>query len=192
MMQLINYSLRCNIQFTGNVLELVIKTFKGIKINKKIFLSRDLIYNKTFKFYHSYRYSIGLATNEEMRSFLQELLPVHIPIPNSERIPDFIQELLISILTFEVERLAYKAKDTFDNFISYYENKKLEDITMLKDHPFTHGLYNSISNAKKILNEDLPNTTLIDLIVDMRLQTVDKLVEKYRDPSEKVMKLDKM
>lgn len=65
---------------------------------------------------------------------------------------------------------------------------------MLRYHPFTHALYNQLSNKNKILQnaKELDNLDLIDTIVYMRIEDVDKLVETFRDPYMKVAKLDKL
>jgi len=121
-------------------------------------------------------------------------LPEHIPVPRSDLIPGFIREILIGSLSFEVEKLSTSASQTFKKFISYYKNKKLGEISMLRNHPFTHALYHLLNRKYKILqsSEKLSNTDLIDNIVHMRIEEVDKLVEEFRDPYVKVAKLDKL
>jgi len=193
LMQLINYISRNNIKYNGTALELICELYNKLKINKR-FWTKSLINNHCYKFYYSYRYSIGLATNEEMRTFLQRYLPEHIPVPNSELIPYFIRELLIGSLTFEVEKLADSASKQFDSFINYYKEKKLSDIKLLASHPFTHALYNQLNSKIKELSkvDNNNNLDLIDKIIHMRVEVVDKLVETVRDPYNKVSKLDKL
>lgn len=193
LMQLINYRNRINDKFNDTSLRLVKEIYKDIRINK-YFLSRSKIDSICYKFYHSYRYSIGLATNLEMKLFLEKLLPDKIPVPSEELIPLFIRELLVGTLTFEVEKLAKSAGTTYKDFINYYKTKKLSNMKLLKSHPFTHALHASLTSSKKrLLNVNkLDNTNLIDTIVDMRLEKVDKLVQEFRDPTIKVAKLDKL
>jgi hypothetical protein len=193
LMQLINYRKNINDRFKGNALELISLVYNNIFINKR-FLTKSSINNICYKFYHSYRYSLGLATELEMRSFLIRLLPEHIPVPNEKLIHGFIRELLIKTLTFQVEGLASSASKSFQKFIDIYENKKLDDFKMLKDHPFVHALYNSLNNKKMILTNvnDQSNIDLINTIIHMRLEDVDKLVETFRNPYVLTKKLDKL
>jgi hypothetical protein len=193
MQQLMNYIYRSRMDINGNVLELVEEIYNKIKFNKR-FWTKSSINRLCYKFYYSYRYSVGLATNEEMRIFFMRYLPEHIPVPRSDLIPDFIREVLIGSLSSEVEKLSQSASQTFKKFISYYKDKKLEEISMLKDHPFTHALYHLLNRKYMILQKSvkLSNTDLIDNIVHMRIEEVDKLVEEFRDPYLKVAKLDKL
>jgi hypothetical protein len=193
LMQLINYLQKCNIQYKGNALELICELYNKLKIGGR-FLNESSIYRICYKFYYSYRYSLGYATNEEMRSFLSSYLPEHIPVPRSELIPGFIRELLIGSLAFEVEKLSDSASKQLDAFIKYYKDKGLEDMSLLANHPFTHALYNQLKSKQDQLNKisNDTNNDLIDKIVHMRVEAVDKLVETVRDPYVKVSKLDKL
>lgn len=191
--QLMSYIHRSRMDINGNVLELVGELYNKIKFNRR-FWTKSSINQYCYKFYYSYRYSVGLSSNEEMRIFFMRYLPEHIPVPRSDLIPGFIREILIGSLSFEVEKLSTSASQTFKKFISYYKNKKLEEIAMLRNHPFTHALYHLLNRKYKILqsSERLSNTDLIDNIVHMRIEEVDKLVEEFRDPYVKVAKLDKL
>jgi hypothetical protein len=191
--QLMNYIIRSRMPINCSVLELIEELYNKIKINGRFF-TKSSINQLCYKFYYSYKYSLGLASNEEMRVFFMRYLPEHIPVPRSELIPDFIRELLIGSLSSEVEKLSTSASQTFKKFIDYYKSKKLGDIGMLRYHPFTHALYHQLNRKYKILqdSERLSNTDLIDNIVHMRIEEVDKLVEEFRDPYMKVAKLDKL
>lgn len=184
---------RCNVLYKGNALELICELYDKIKYKGR-FLTPSKVFDFCYKFYYSYRYSIGLATNEEMRHFFIKFLPEHIPVPNSELIPGFIRELLISSLTFEVEKLSDSASKQLDQFIKYYKEKKLSDMKLLANHPFTHALYNQLKSKQDALTklEKASNSDLIDTIIHMRVEVVDKLVETVRDPYIKVAKLDKL
>jgi hypothetical protein len=191
--QLMNYIIRSRMPINCSVMELIEEIYNKIKINGRFF-TKSSINQLCYKFYYSYKYSLGLASNEEMRIFLMRYLPEHIPVPRSELIPDFIRELLIGSLSSEVEKLSTSASQTFKKFIDYYKSKKLGDIGMLRYHPFTHALYHQLNRKYKILqdSEKLSNSDLIDNIVHMRIEEVDKLVEEFRDPYMKVAKLDKL
>jgi hypothetical protein len=193
LMQLLNYLQKCNIKYKGNALELICELYNKLKIGGR-FLNENSIYRICYKFYYSYRYSLGYATNDEMRSFLHSYLPEHIPVPRSELIPGFIRELLIGSLAFEVEKLSDSASKQLDAFIKYYKDKGLEDMSLLANHPFTHALYNQLKSKQDQLNKisNDTNNDLIDKIVHMRVEAVDKLVETVRDPYVKVSKLDKL
>jgi hypothetical protein len=191
--QLMNYIIRSRMPINCSVLELIEELYNKIRINGRFF-TKSSINQLCYKFYYSYKYSLGLASNEEMRIFFMRYLPEHIPVPRSELIPDFIRELLIGSLSSEVEKLSTSASQTFKKFIDYYKSKKLGDIGMLRYHPFTHALYHQLNRKYKILqdSERLSNSDLIDNIVHMRIEEVDKLVEEFRDPYMKVAKLDKL
>jgi hypothetical protein len=191
--QLMNYIIRSRMPTNCSVMELIEELYNKVKINGRFF-TKSSINQLCYKFYYSYKYSLGLASNEEMRVFFIRYLPEHIPVPRSELIPDFIRELLIGSLSSEVEKLSTSASQTFKKFIDYYKSKKLGDIGMLRYHPFTHALYHQLNRKYKILqdSERLSNTDLIDNIVHMRIEEVDKLVEEFRDPYMKVAKLDKL
>jgi hypothetical protein len=191
--QLMNYIIRSRMPINCSVMELIEELYNKVKINGRFF-TKSSINQLCYKFYYSYKYSLGLASNEEMRIFFMRYLPEHIPVPRSELIPDFIRELLIGSLSSEVEKLSTSASQTFKKFIDYYKSKKLGDIGMLRYHPFTHALYHQLNRKYKILqdSEKLSNTDLIDNIVHMRIEEVDKLVEEFRDPYMKVAKLDKL
>lgn len=192
LMQLINYLKNNNTFFQGSALELIKVIYNKIKVNRK-FMNLNAINKTCYKFYHSYRYSIGLSTNREMRNFLENILPDYIPIPRDELIPGFIRELLVNTLQAEVEKLSASVTQQFSSFINYYKDKGVE-ISKLKDHPFTHGLYNQlIAKRKQLTNlSQKPTLDLVDNIVHMRVEEVSKLVEDFRDPTVKTRKLDQL
>nr|WKR37716.1 putative RNA-dependent RNA polymerase [Leptosphaeria biglobosa mitovirus 9] len=192
LMQLINYLNHNNTLYKGSALELIKDIYNNLKINRR-FLSKNSINKICYKFYHSYRYSLGISTNREMRNFLSSILPEYIPIPNDELIPHFIRELLINTLQAEVEKLSKVVSCQFDEFIGIYKERGLP-IHLLKDHPFTHALYNKLISKRKMLTNinKLSSFDLIDNIVHMRIEEVSKLVTNFRDPTVKVSKLDKL
>jgi len=128
-----------------------------------------------------------------MRTFLDNILPDFVPIPRDELIPGFIRELLINTLQAEVEKLSSSVTQQFNSFVNYYKEKGVE-IAKLKDHPFTHGLYNQLISKRKSLTNISKNDTLdlINNIVHMRVEEVSKLVEDFRDPTTKTRKLDQL
>nr|UYL94481.1 MAG: RNA-dependent RNA polymerase [Leptosphaeria biglobosa mitovirus 4] len=192
LMQLINYLKNNNTLYKGNALELIKEIYNNLRINKR-FLTKNSINKICYKFYHSYRYSLGLNTNREMRIFLTNILPSFIPIPNDELIPQFIRELLVNTLQAEVEKLSKTVSCQFDEFIGIYKERGMP-IHLLKDHPFTHALYNKLISKRKLLTNINKFSTLdlIDNIVHMRVEEVSKLVTNFRDPTVKVSKLDKL
>lgn len=187
------YRFNNNTLFAGNALELISNVYKGITINK-VFHSPRKIFSKCYTFYTVYRYAFGYTTNDELRKYIINRYPSDTIIPNYKSIPSFIQALIIRKLNEQAENLSEEVVNMFKQFLEPYQKFDGFEITQLADHPITNGCYNRLRELEDQIikyNSD-PEVNLIDSIISMRIQKVDKIVALKRDTSQTVNGLDKL
>jgi len=191
--QLMIYMNRNNTLFNGNSLELISILYNGIRIGKRTWRSYSIL-NHCEDFYYVLSYAFGNLNNFRCRQYLIKKGINENLVPSEELIPSFMRELLTLGLSRQAEKLGNEIKTMWDDFCKIYKDYPDFDITSLKDHPFLHGLYNRLLQIKKDLQKNVnsPKLDLIDCIVSMRVEKVDKIVALNRDTTFQTSKLDKL
>jgi hypothetical protein len=190
--QLMIYLQRNNTLWNGNTLGLIGLIYNKVKIGRRYFTISSI--NKLcYDFYHILRYAYGYATANEIRIYLiSKGIPSYF-ICDEKLIPSFMRELLILGLGKQAESAGNEIKSLFDEFINNF-NYDGFDKKKLRFHYLTHALWNrtkSISDLmKKVLQK--PDMDLIDAIVSMRVEKIDKIVNLHRDKAKSVAMLDKL
>lgn len=190
--QLMIYLHRNNTLFTGNTLGLVSLIYNKVKIGRRYF-SISSTTKSCYDFYHILRYAYGYATPYELRNYLiSKGIPAYF-VCSEKLIPSFMRELLILGLSKQAKAIGDETKYLFENFINQFDYENF-DKKKLRYHYLTHALNNRVkalsAEVKKLLRST--DSDLIDAMVSMRVEKVEKIVSLHRDKAQSVAQLDKL
>jgi hypothetical protein len=177
-MQLFTYFQR-QPQWYSKVSNLIGNIYHGLMIGNRV---KSVKYFKTklYDFDHSIRYSFGLTNYEEMRNYFHHKFSKvdNYTAPKEWLIPSKMKEILNLGMI-----------NTSKNLVSHINNQLSKAETacekdLLNSWPLIHGYTNHINNLENLIVKINNNFqfNLIDIIKELNLQTLDKVLKIERNP----------
>jgi len=168
------------VQWRGTLEGLVCNMYRGTKfLSKKFNLRRLKSDIKIHAF--SLRFSLGIATDEEIRRTMLGYSPDWHSVPWDPR-PEFIRVVSQGLEKAASDSLG-RVYGIFDNYIKYFKDQlKLSDLNVLKDHPIFIGVWNHVSNTKERQEQfEYGKTTLQQAIKEIVYIDTNQLVSWDRN-----------
>nr|QIR30233.1 RNA-dependent RNA polymerase [Plasmopara viticola lesion associated mitovirus 10] len=188
----VSYLYRLNPISPYSTREILARSLKGLKINKR-YLSFGYLYPLIDSSLLMIRYHLKLITYEEIRNYFNMYLKRDdILIPKEDEIYLFLNRVLSIGLQSFAEKSGNSLKHYFDRFVeSTYPLISTESI---KHSPIVHGLYQKLLKVKNAImrSNNIVDFDIIDIIDDIRIDEPDKLVEKVRNSSKPLVYLDQL
>jgi hypothetical protein len=188
----VSYLYRSNPLSPLTTREILARSLKGIRINKR-YLSLGYLYPLIDSSLLVIRYHLKIITYEEIRNYFNMYLKRDdILIPKEDEIYLFLNRVLSIGLQSFAEKSGNSLKHYFDRFVeSTYPLISTESI---KHSPIVHGLYQKLLRVKKAImrSNNIADFDIIDIIDDLRIDEPDKLVEKVRNSSKPLVYLDQL
>lgn len=182
------------IKFNGSVLQLVCLLYDNLHIRKAHWTYRRM-YNYCKDFYLAQRFSFGHLSDFELRKYLLSKVPEETCMPSEQLVQHFMLGLLTITLDFKSEKLARDVSKIFKDYIQPYKAFEGFEIPKLKSQPLLHALYEKLLKSRKAIQTCYKSSDHFDLIQniqDMRIESVDKIREQFRDVAIRVKGLDRL
>jgi len=141
------------------------------------------------------RFSYGHLSDWELRKYLLSKIPEETSVPCEQLVQQFMLGLLTITLDFKSEKLARDVSKIFKDYILPYKALPGFEIPKLKSQPLLHALYEKLLSSRKAIQTCYKSSDMFDLIQnikDMRIESVDKIREQFRDVAIRTKGLDRL
>lgn len=174
------------------ILDLVSKLYSNLPRGKRI-SSFNSIRRSLYDFHHAMRWSTGLMTYDELRSYMcHKVRKDDFIFPPSSIVPHWMRQLLSEGLVDEAQKVSTGVMNEYEKFENKFKTSH-DDLNVLSQYPLIHGYYNHLVSMKsKIQDYRADNVTLLDSALSLRIEKADKIVNMYRNKAQNMTILSKL
>jgi hypothetical protein len=173
------------------MMDLMVELYRGMKLRNRIW-SRSTIHKALYDFHYAMRFTHGLCTYDELRSYICTKVPDDLVVPPANVILHWMKQLLSEGLVGEaskVTREVLMANERLENKLKTIN----DDLNLFGDYPLVHGYVNHLRSMKeKIKDYKDGKITLLDSALSLRIEKVDRIVAMNRMKSTSLTQLAKL
>lgn len=173
------------------MLDLMVELYRGMKLRNRIW-SRSTILKALYDFHYAMRFTHGLCTYDELRSYICTKVPDDLVVPPANVIPHWMRQVLSEGLVVEaskVTREVLMANERLENKLKTINS----NLNLFGDYPLVHGYVNHLRTMKdKIRDYKEEKITLLDSALSLRIEKVDRIVAMNRMKSMSLTQLAKL
>jgi hypothetical protein len=173
-------------------LVIICKLYSNLPINGRC-KSYKSLYMMLYDFSHSLRFSFGLITYDELRSYLvkKTLNNPDFAMPSETLIHKYMKVIISEALTVNAKNSVNNVLAQFDSLQNKF--KEHIDVNELSNWPIISGYINHLNSMSSIIRTyESGNISLVDSALAMNFQSVDKIINMNRNKLVQVNALDKL